>query len=122
MRCVMELKFSEIAALLCIPEKTANKRWQRLLAKWLNLFADLSELSFNPPLFIKLNGVISVAISLISNIALYYLAVRSGISQSSYFAFTAAYGMLMGAFMSVSGIALQASQITPILQMAEPFF
>ncbi len=121
MRCVRELKFSEIAALLCIPEKTANKRWQRLLAKWLNLFADLSELSFNPPLFIKLNGVISVAISLISNIALYYLAVRSGISQSSYFAFTAAYGMLMGAFMSVSGIALQAAQITPILEMAEPF-
>ncbi|MBQ1514259.1 MAG: ATP-binding cassette domain-containing protein, partial [Lachnospiraceae bacterium] len=58
---------------------------------------------------------------LISNIALYYLAVRSGISQSSYFAFTAAYGMLMGAFMSVSGIALQAAQITPILEMAEPF-
>ncbi|MCR5538796.1 MAG: ATP-binding cassette domain-containing protein, partial [Lachnospiraceae bacterium] len=39
----------------------------------------------------------------------------------SYFAFTAAYGMLMGAFMSVSGIALQAAQITPILEMAEPF-
>ena len=94
---------------------------KRVFAKWLNLFADLSELSFNPPLFIKLNGVISVAISLISNIALYYLAVRSGISQSSYFAFTAAYGMLMGAFMSVSGIALQAAQITPILEMAEPF-
>ncbi|MBQ9465175.1 MAG: ATP-binding cassette domain-containing protein, partial [Lachnospiraceae bacterium] len=94
---------------------------KRVFAKWLNLFADLSELSFNPPLFIKLNGVISVAISLISNIALYYLAVRSGISQSSYFAFTAAYGMLMGAFMSASGIALQAAQITPILEMAEPF-
>ena len=33
LRCVMELKFSEIAALLCVPEKTANKRYQRLLAK-----------------------------------------------------------------------------------------
>ena len=33
MRCVMELKFSEIAALLCVPEKTASKRYQRLLVK-----------------------------------------------------------------------------------------
>jgi len=40
MRCVMELKFSEIAALLCITEKTANKRWQRLLAKCRTLLED----------------------------------------------------------------------------------
>jgi ABC-type bacteriocin/lantibiotic exporter with double-glycine peptidase domain len=52
---------------------------------------------------------------------LYYLAVQSNIGQSSYFAFTASYGMLMGAFMSLSGIALSAAQIQPILEMAEPF-
>ena len=40
MRGVMELKFSEIAALLCISEKTANKRWQRLLAKCRTLLED----------------------------------------------------------------------------------
>ena len=94
---------------------------KRAFAKWLDLYAEGAELTYNPPMFIKINGVISTAISLISNIVLYYLAVRSGIGQSSYFAFTASYGMLMGAFMSVSGTALSAAQIRPILEMAEPF-
>ena len=94
---------------------------KRVFAKWLDVYAEGAELIYNPPMFIKINGVISTAISLISTIVLYYMAVRSGISQSSYFAFTASYGMLMGAFMSVSGIALSAAQIRPILEMAEPF-
>ncbi|MBO7666851.1 MAG: ATP-binding cassette domain-containing protein, partial [Firmicutes bacterium] len=94
---------------------------KRVFARWLGLYAEGAELTYNPPLFIKINGVISLAISLISNIVLYFLAVRSNIGQSAYFAFTASYGMLMGAFMSVSGIALSAAQIQPILEMAEPF-
>ena len=94
---------------------------KRIFAKWLGLYADGAELIYNPPLFIKINGVISTAISLISNIVMYYIAVKSGIGQSSYFAFTSAYGMLMGAFMSISGMALSAARIRPMLEMAEPF-
>ena len=94
---------------------------KRVFAKWLDLYAEVVEFQYNPPLFIKVNGVISTAISLVSNIVLYYLAVKSGVGQSSYFAFTASYGMLMGAFMSISSIALSAAQIQPILEMAEPF-
>ena len=94
---------------------------KRVFAKWLSLYAEGAELNFNPPLFIKINGVISTAITLLSNIVLYYLAVQSGIGQSEYFAFTASYGMLMGAFMSVASIALSAAEIRPTLEMAEPF-
>ena len=94
---------------------------KRVFAKWLDLYADGAELLYNPPMFLKINTVISTGIGLISNIVLYYLAVKSGIGQSSYFAFTASYGMLMGAFMSMSGIALSAARIQPILEMAEPF-
>ena len=94
---------------------------KRVFAKWLGIYAEDAELTYNPPMFIKVNGVISMAISLISNIVLYYLALESGIDQSNYFAFTASYGMLMGAFMAVSGVALSAAQIQPILEMAEPF-
>ena len=94
---------------------------KRVFAKWMDLYAEGAELTYNPPAFIKINSVISTAIGLVSNIVLYYLAIQSGTDQSSYFAFTASYGMLMGAFMSVSGIALSAAQIQPILEMAEPF-
>lgn len=94
---------------------------KRLFAKWLDLYAENARYLYNPPMFIKINGVISMAISLISNIVMYYLAVKSGVGQANYFAFTASYGMLMGAFMSVSGIALSAAKVQPILEMAEPF-
>ena len=94
---------------------------KRIFAKWLNLYSEGAELTYNPPMFIKINTVITLAITLISNIVLYYLAVVSGIDQSSYFAFTAAYGMVSGAFMSLSGIALAAARIRPIMEMAEPF-
>ena len=94
---------------------------KRVFAKWLYGYAEGAELQYNPPTFIKINSVISTAISLVSNIVLYYMAVQGNVGQSSYFAFTASYGLLMGAFMSVSGIALSAARIQPILEMAEPF-
>ena len=87
----------------------------------LNIRAEGAELSYNPPMFIKINSVISAAISLFSNIIMYYMAVQSNVDVSSYYAFTATYGMLMGAFMSLSSIALSVAQIQPILEMAEPF-
>ena len=93
----------------------------RVFARWLELYAGEAELIYDPPTFLKLNGVISTAISLVSTIVLYDLAIQSGVGQSSYFAFTASYGMLMGAFLSVSGIALTAARIQPVLEMAEPF-
>ena len=55
---------------------------KRAFAKWLDMYAEGAELTYNPPMFIKINGVISTAISLVSNIVLYYLAVQSGIGQS----------------------------------------
>ncbi len=94
---------------------------KRIFAKWLDVYAEGAELEYNPPMFLKLNNVITTAIGLASNIVLYYLAVKNDVGQSAYFAFTASYGMLMGAFMSATGIALSAARIKPILEMAEPF-
>ena len=47
-------------------------------------------------------------------------AAESGVDAASYLAFNAAYGSLMGAFMSLAGLALKAATIKPILEMAEP--
>ena len=94
---------------------------KRVFAKWLNLYADQAAMQYNPPALLKLDSVISKAIGLFSNIALYALAVKAGVAPSGYYAFTAAYGMLLGAFMSLLGVATQAAQVKPILEMAEPF-
>ena len=112
------MSFSLITGIQKIRLAGAEKR---VFAKWLNLYADSAEPTYNPPLFIKLNNVINTAITLFSTIMLYYLAIVNHIDQPSYFAFMSAYGMVMGAFMSLSEIALTAAQIQPTLEMAEPF-
>ena len=92
----------------------------RVFARWANLYAKSAQLQYNPPLFLKLNGIITTAISLAGTIALYYLSVKSGATVSQYYAFTAAYGRVMGAFTSLAGIAISVASIKPVLEMAEP--
>ena len=112
------LTFSLITGIQKIRLAGAEKR---VFSKWLSAYAESADPVYNPPTFIKVNTAINTAITLVSNIVLYSLAIENHIDQSSYFAFTAAYGMVMGAFMSLSQIALVAAQIQPTLEMAEPF-
>lgn len=93
---------------------------KRAFAHWGRLYAKSAELSYNPPLFLKVNSVISTAISLAGTIAMYYLAVKNSVSIADYYSFNTAYGMVTGAFMSLSGIALTAAQIKPVLDMIKP--
>ena len=92
---------------------------KRVFARWGRLYAKGARLDYNPPMFLKINTVITTAISLIGNIVLYYLAVRTNVGDQ-YFAFQAAYGRVMGAFSSLSGIAISVASIRPVLEMAEP--
>ncbi|SEF78224.1 NHLM bacteriocin system ABC transporter, ATP-binding protein [Eubacterium ruminantium] len=112
------LSYSMISGIQKIKLAGAEKRF---FSRWLNLYSEGAELVYAPPTFIKINSVITMAISLVSNIVLYFLAAESNVDQSNYFAFTAAYGAVMGAFTSLAGIALSAGRIKPVLEMAEPF-
>lgn len=95
---------------------------KRAFARWGNLYAKSAKMTYNPPAFIKINSVISLAISLVGTIVMYGASLKSGISVSDYYAFNTAYGMVSGAFMSLAGIALTVAQIKPILTMVKPFF
>ena len=93
---------------------------KRAFARWAKTYAEAAEYSYNPPMLIKANSAISVAVSLIGTIVIYYLAVKTNVSPSEYIAFNVAYGSVMGAFTALSGVALSIAQIKPILEMAEP--
>ena len=95
---------------------------KRAFARWGNLYAKSAKMMYNPPMFIKINSVIRLAISLAGTIIMYSMSVRSGISVADYYAFNTAYGMVSGSFMALAGIALSAAQIRPILTMVKPFF
>ena len=93
---------------------------KRAFSRWARAFSEAAELSYNPPLFIKVSGVIATAVSLTGTIVLYYLAVKTNVSPSEYIAFNAAYGVVIGAFSTLTSVALTVAQIKPILDMAEP--
>ncbi|MBO4424665.1 MAG: ATP-binding cassette domain-containing protein, partial [Spirochaetales bacterium] len=95
---------------------------KRLFARWLKMYSQSMELTYNPPWFLKLNSVIGKAITLISTIVIYFIAVKNRISPSSYLAFSAAYGAIIGSFSALSGnAAFATAKIRPILEMARPF-
>ena len=93
---------------------------KRAFAKWSEQYAKGARLQYDPPMFLKVNSVISLAISLTGTLVMYVAAVESGVSPAEYYAFNSAYAMISGAFMSLAGIAAMVGQIIPILNMAKP--
>ena len=93
---------------------------KRAFARWASSYSEAASLRYDPPLFLKISGVITLAVSLAGTLLMYALAVKSGVSPSEYLAFNAAFGMVSGAFSALSGMALTIAQIRPLLELAEP--
>jgi len=111
------LSYAEVSGIQKIKLSGAE---MRAFSRWGDLYAKCAELDYNPPLFIKMNGVISSAISIAGTIIIYNAAIMTHVNVAEYYAFNAAYGMVSGAFMSLFSMALTAANIKPIFDMAEP--
>ena len=92
----------------------------RAFVRWSNLYAQEADLTYNLPAFIKLNKVITTAISLVGTIVMYYIAVRSAVTVADYYAFNAAYAYISSAFSSIASVALTAASIKPSLDSIRP--
>ena len=93
---------------------------QRAFAKWGKLYAKGAKLTYDPPIFLKVSSVLTLAVSLIGTMVMYTLAIRTHVSVAEYYAFNSAYGMVNSAFFALAGIATGLAQIRPTLEMAKP--
>ena len=93
---------------------------QRAFAKWGKLYAKEAKLLYDPPIFLKISSVLTLAVSLVGTIVMYTLAIRTQVSVAEYYAFNSAYGMVNSAFLALAGIATGLAQIRPTLEMAKP--
>jgi len=93
---------------------------KRAYARWSDLYAKQVSMMYNPPMFLRINGVIATAISLAGTLVMYFMALQSGVGVAEYYAFNSAYGMVSGAFMSLSGLAMTVAQFKPVMAMAKP--
>jgi len=93
---------------------------KRAFAKWAAAYKEVGELTYSPPLFLRLQEPINLFISLGGAIVLYYAAGMARIATADYLAFMAAYGALSGAILMLSSVAQTVSGIRIDLEMVRP--
>ncbi|MBR1914222.1 MAG: ATP-binding cassette domain-containing protein [Lachnospiraceae bacterium] len=93
---------------------------KRAFTRWADSYAEVAELEYDLPWHLKLRGTLTSAVGVIGSIVIYIFAVSTGVNTADYFSFNTSYGMVMGAFQSLAGIAVTVAQIRAILELAEP--
>ncbi len=93
---------------------------KRAFANWANYYAKEAELQYDPPAQIKLNSVVTTAISLGGTVFIYFTAVKSGVSVADYYAFNSAYAYISSAFTALASTATTIATIRPGLELIRP--
>ena len=93
---------------------------KRVFAKWAASYSKAAKYKYNPPLIIKLEPIITLLITLLGNVVIYFVAAKNNIDASSYMAFVTSYGVLSGAFTSLISVVTLIATISPIYDMARP--
>ena len=92
----------------------------RAFSRWTKIYTEEVRNTYGIPMSVLLSDTVAVAISLAGNLVMYYFAMNARISVADYYAFTAAYAMVFGAFASLVRIGLQAANIRPVLEQVKP--
>jgi ABC-type bacteriocin/lantibiotic exporter with double-glycine peptidase domain len=93
---------------------------KRVFAKWASAYSRSAKVRYRPPMILHLATAISLLISLLGNIALYFAAAKTGISVADYMAFVTSYGVLSGAFGTLAAMVGVVASIQPMFEMARP--
>lgn len=93
---------------------------KRVFAKWANIYSKAAKIKYNPPLILRLSTAISLAITLIGNIIIYFIAAKNNIDASSYMAFTTSFGILSSAFTALTQVVDLGALVKPTFDMARP--
>lgn len=96
---------------------------KRVFAKWADIYKERASSQHGLPVVLLQYTTITTILSIVGDIILFFFALKSGISAATYIAFTASYGMLSGAFLSlassvsvVSGIKAMLDELKPVLE------
>ena len=111
------LVYSLISGIQKIKLSGAEKR---SFSKWAKLYKKTAERKYNPQTVVKLVNAIILAVNTLGTILIYYFAANAGVGVAQYMAFSVAYGMVSGAFMTLIATSSEISQIKPGLELIRP--
>ena len=93
---------------------------KRVFAKWANAYAKSAQVRYHPPIILRISMAIELLITLLGNIAIYYVAAKNNIDAGSYMAFVTGYGTLSAAFTALASMVGVITSIKPTYDMARP--
>lgn len=96
---------------------------KRIFSQWADAYKERAKLTYDPPVILKHHTTFTTFLTLAGSFLLYFYALRAKIDPAVYMGFTASYGMLSAAFLSlaesmsdISLIKAQLEQLQPILE------
>jgi len=92
----------------------------RAFAKWAHKYAEYARYTYNVPILVKAVPVFVTLTGMLGTVWLYACAAASGLSMSSYMAFSAAYGSITAAVTALSGSFDRIIQIRPLYSLLRP--
>lgn len=94
---------------------------RRAFSKWAKKYSETATLNFTSPIFIRIVSVLAGGtVTLIGTVILFYIAAAANVSVAEYMAFNASYGLVSGAIMSLTSVAVGISNIKSSLETAKP--
>ncbi len=93
---------------------------KRAFSKWSKQYVRNARYTYQLPKFLKLSTTITTAISLFGTIVIYYVTLNSNINIADYMAFISSYGLVSGAFASLTTINQSIAQIKSIFKIISP--
>ena len=93
---------------------------RRMFARWANAYQPVVQLAYRPPRILLYRGAVNALIIGLGLVALYAVAGVAGTTTANYMAFNTAYGLVAGAFSSLTGLAGAIAEFGPMLNMMKP--
>lgn len=93
---------------------------KRAFVKWSQKYSEVAACEYDPPQIFKILPVLSSAVPLLASMLIYFTATQNNVASADYMAFSASYGLLLGAVTSLSRVVKDFMTLKPTLELAKP--
>ena len=93
---------------------------KRAFSVWARVYRNSVRSIYDPPLLLKVFGVLTPVVLLLGTMGIYPVAVRTDVPASGFYAFLSSYAILTGALTMISASAVNFADALPVFRMLRP--
>ena len=93
---------------------------KRAFTLWTRTYRESVRTTYDPPLILKVYGILSLVILTASSVLLLFLAFTSGLSTADYYSFVTSFGIVTGALCGIGGSAVSFASALPVFRVLKP--